>query len=111
MTTGRELTVIGGTTPRKRVAGRRDWTNAKEAKFLAALSETCNVTLAAKLARVGNTTVYARRAKDAAFRDGWSDEVDVPIGEASEVYRVRILRGGNERQWTMAVPGAGGRRG
>jgi len=59
----------GGKTQR-RPATRRGWTEAKEAKFLEVLAATCNVTLAAKRARVGNSTVYAQRAKDAAFRDG-----------------------------------------
>lgn len=70
----RELVVVrtaGGKTQR-RPAGRHDWTQAKEAKFLEVLAGTCNVTLAAKRARVGNSTVYTRRAKDAAFRDGWA---------------------------------------
>ena len=62
----------GAGKPIKRPAARRDWTGAKEARFLAVLAATCNVTLAAKRARVANSTVYARRAKDAAFRDGWA---------------------------------------
>jgi len=70
----KELVVVrtaGGKTQR-RAANRHDWTAAKEAHFLEALAATCNVTLAAKRVRVANSTVYARRAKDAAFRDGWA---------------------------------------
>lgn len=58
--------------PQRRPAGRRGWTAKKEARFLALLAETCNVSFAAEQARVANSTVYARRAKDAAFRDGWA---------------------------------------
>ena len=68
-----ELVVVGGVgCRRQRPARAKDWTRAKEAAFLAALSDTCNVTLAAEIARVGNSTVYGHRARDAAFRDGWA---------------------------------------
>ncbi|MEO6247506.1 MAG: hypothetical protein ABIO85_02845 [Sphingomicrobium sp.] len=67
-----ELVVVRAAKGRvqQRVANKHDWTTAKEAKFLEVLASTCNVTLSAKRAAVGNSTVYARRAKDAAFRDG-----------------------------------------
>ena len=64
-----------GSRPYKRVATRRDWTAAKERRFLEALADTCNVTLAAKVARVGNSTVYRRRATDAVFRAAWGHAV------------------------------------
>ena len=62
-----------GTKPQKKVATKRDWTKAKEAAFIEQLAVTCNVTLAAKQAGVGNSTVYARRRKDAAFRGAWGE--------------------------------------
>ena len=65
------MTIIAGKSAHRRKAKPRDWTRAKEAKFLGALAETCNVTLSAELAGVSGTTVYRHRAKDAAFRDGW----------------------------------------
>ncbi|MCA1653355.1 MAG: hypothetical protein LC656_04005 [Sphingomonadales bacterium] len=71
----KELVLVGGKTTQKRAVRTKDWTKNKEKEFLAALSGTCNVTLAAKKAGVGNTTVYARRAKDAAFRDGWANAI------------------------------------
>lgn len=71
MGVGKALVLVGGARAKRRPSGRKDWTATKERKFLEALSDTCNVTLAAKIAGVGNTTVYSRRAKDAAFRDGW----------------------------------------
>ena len=61
-----------GQVSSRRVASAKAWNKTKEARFLAALSDTCNVTLAAKLAKVGNSTVYSHRAKDATFRDGWA---------------------------------------
>ena len=71
MGSGKELVLVGGTAARRRVRVARDWTRAKEARFLSALGDTCNVTLAAKIAGVANSTVYSHRAKDAAFRKGW----------------------------------------
>ena len=71
MGSGKDLVLVGGTATRRRMRQTRDWTRAKEARFLSALGDTCNVTLAAKIAGVGNTTVYSHRAKDAAFRKGW----------------------------------------
>ena len=53
----------GGRDPLKRKPVKRDWTKAKEAKFIEQLAVTWNVTLAAKLSKVGNTTVYSRRRK------------------------------------------------
>jgi hypothetical protein len=63
----------GGRAPLKRKPVKRDWTKAKEANFIEQLAVTCNVTLAAKQAGVGNSTVYARRRKDAAFRGAWGE--------------------------------------
>ena len=67
-----ELVVVGGPAPRRQAARKAGWTKAKELRFLEALSDTCNVRLSATRARVANGTVYKRRAKDAAFRDGWA---------------------------------------
>ncbi len=35
---------------------------------------------------------------------GWIDGIDAPLGEASEVYRVRLSQGAVERQWTCSAP-------
>ena len=67
-----ELIVVGGSAPRRQAARKAGWTKAKELRFLEALSDTCNVRLSASRAKVANGTVYKRRAKDAAFRDGWA---------------------------------------
>ena len=55
--TKQELVLAGGGTAGlvKRPATRRDWSLAKERKFLETLAETCNVTLSAKAAKVGNS--------------------------------------------------------
>ena len=48
----RKLTLVGGKKPQLRTRARRDWTKAKEAKFLSVLADTCNVTRAAAEAGV-----------------------------------------------------------
>jgi len=54
MSKSRELVVVraAGGRAQRRPATRRGWTEAKEAKFLAVLASSCNVTLAAKRAGV-----------------------------------------------------------
>ena len=72
-----ELVLAGGGTAGlvRRPARRRDWSLAKERRFLETLAETCNVTLSAKVAKVGNSVCYKRRARDAAFRRAWSEAI------------------------------------
>ena len=72
-----ELVLAGGGTAGlvRRPARRRDWSLAKERKFLEMLAETCNVTLSAKVAKVGNSVCYKRRARDAAFRRAWGEAI------------------------------------
>lgn len=40
-------------------------------KFLATLTETCNVTMACKAAHIGRTTAYAWRDEDEDFKAAW----------------------------------------
>ena len=72
-----ELVLAGGGTAGlvRRPARRRDWSLAKERKFLETLAETCNVTLSAKAAKVGNSVCYKKRARDAAFRRAWGEAI------------------------------------
>jgi hypothetical protein len=57
----KELVVAGGARPIVRKARRREWTRAREKQFLTALSETCNVTVAAEAAGISLTAAYVRR--------------------------------------------------
>jgi len=66
-----ELVLTAGRKAQLRRASKRDWTKAKEAKFLATLAETCNVTHAAAEAGVSTRGAYNRRKQDAAFREAW----------------------------------------
>jgi len=64
----KELTIVGGKTPRACKRSRRDWTKSKEETFLSTLAETCNVSEACRQTKVPMTVVYRRRKMDAAFR-------------------------------------------
>ena len=67
--------LAGGKQPRV-VRTRADSFDAKrQARFLAELAATCNVSLAAKRARVASTTVYTHKARDASFRARWAQAI------------------------------------
>ena len=70
-----ELVLAGGRKAQLRKASKRDWTKAKEAKFLSVLAETCNVTRAAIETGVSVGGAYKRRKQDAAFRAAWLEAI------------------------------------
>ena len=71
----RKLVLKGGRKPQLRKASRRSWTKAKECEFLSILAETCNVTEAARQAKVSLGYAYQRRASNAGFRAGWMEAI------------------------------------
>jgi len=87
------LKLIGRKTPRMRKAQRRDWTKAKEAKFLSALADSCNVTFAAEEAAVSISSVYRRRKENAAFRAGWLEALSVAYQRLELVLLDRAFNG------------------
>jgi hypothetical protein len=73
----------------------REWDRPWIAPFLRSLSLIPEVTDACKYARVGRTTVYDRRNRDAVFADAWD--------ESQEMAGAFLLRTGH--QWaTTGVP-------
>lgn len=74
-------------------AAPRKWTALKERRFLEALSDACNVTRAAKIAGVGQSTVYSHRGKDAAFRDGWAAAIAQSYARLELETLERAIRG------------------
>ncbi len=67
----RPQTIQGGSRLRKCAASPGSWTAKKERAFLGALADSCNVTIAAKVAGVSGSSIYLRRSNNAAFRRGW----------------------------------------
>jgi hypothetical protein len=76
-----------------RKPGPRDWTKAKEAKFLSVLADTCNVTCAAHEAGVSTSGVYRRRKENAAFRAGWLEAVAIAYQRLELVLLDRAFNG------------------
>lgn len=70
-----ELVLVSGGKAQMRKASGRNWSKAKEEKFLSILAETCNVTLAAAEAGVSVSGAYRRRKADAAFRGAWFEAI------------------------------------
>lgn len=66
------MVVKGGSKPRVVKAPKAAAGKARQEAFLGELAATCNVTLACERAKIGNTTVYRLRRRDAAFRAGWA---------------------------------------
>jgi hypothetical protein len=89
----KELRIVGGRTPRACKPSRRDWTKAKEEKFLTSLAETCNVTIAAETAGVSVSGAYSRRRKVAAFRAGWAEAIASAYQRLELVMLDRALNG------------------
>jgi phage terminase small subunit len=89
----KELVVAGGARPIVRKARRREWTRAREKQFLTALSETCNVTVAAEAAGISLTAAYVRRKKVAAFRAGWAEAIAIAYQRLELVMLDRALNG------------------
>jgi hypothetical protein len=85
--------VLGGRKPRKRSARAMDWTEAKQRKFIEALTESCNVSFAVKKANVSTTTVYRRRSEDAGFRAEWARAVSVGYSQLEMMLLDRALHG------------------
>ena len=88
-----ELTINGGASPKARKPRKRDWTKAKEERFLTVLGETCNVTAAAAAARVSVGGAYAHRKKVAAFRAGWAEAIATAYQRLELVMLDRALNG------------------
>lgn len=62
-------------------------------EFLAVLSETCNVTLAAKEAGICLSYAYKKRASDAGFRAGWASALATAYRRLELVLLERAFNG------------------
>ena len=88
-----ELVLVAGGTPKKRRAVPRDWPKVKEQRFVEALTETCNVTLACAAASVSSTSAYKRRKANAAFRNAWREAIGLAYQKLELVLIERALNG------------------
>ena len=88
-----ELAIDGKGRIRLRRPSPGAWTRKKERVFLAVLSETCNVKLAAAEAGVSAQRAYERRRTDARFRAGWVQAVGMAYAKLELILLDRALNG------------------
>ena len=72
---------------------QKNWSKKKIEDFLSALSETCNVTLAAAEAGVSVSAAYRRRKADAGFRGAWLDAIGIAYQRLEMVLLERAFVG------------------
>lgn len=89
----RGLVIRGGRKPQACKASKRNFTKAKQAKFLSILAETCNVREAARRSRVSPNCVYQKRKTDAAFRAGWLEAIATAYQRLELVLLERAFNG------------------
>jgi hypothetical protein len=70
-----KLELRGGRRPQRAKPRRTSFTARKQAIFFAELAATCNVSAAARKARISDSTVYEHRLRYAAFRARWLEAV------------------------------------
>ena len=87
------LVLNGGVRPQKRAKGPKGWSARKEKRFIEALTESCNVTFAAKEAGISVSTAYRRRQADATFRAAWGRAVGVGYSQLEMLLLERALHG------------------
>lgn len=98
---GKELTLVAAAKPQLKKQARRDWSKAKERKFLEALAATCNVSEAVRQSGVPMTVVYRRRKMDAGFRARWNETLAAAYAQLELVLLERAFNG-TEKTFTRA---------
>lgn len=87
--------VLGATAngPQKRARRKSDWTPAKANRFIAALADSCNVSLAARAVKRSVQNVYAQRARDGEFRAQWDQALSIGYARLEMMMLERALHG------------------
>lgn len=91
---GREL-VLGGHRghPQQRKGRPTDWSQAKRDKFIEALADSCNVSLAARTINRSISNVYKQRTTNAEFRAAWDQALAVGYSRLEMMMLERALHG------------------
>lgn len=92
--TGREL-VLGEYRgqPQQRVVRPSDWSQAKRDKFIEALADSCNVSLAARAIKRSISNVYKQRTTNADFRAAWDQALAIGYSRLEMMMLERALHG------------------
>ena len=83
----------GKNGPQKRIGRPSDWTAEKAAKFIEALADSCNVSLAARAVRRSVSSVYLKRTEDAEFRAQWDQALAIGYARLEMMMLERALHG------------------
>jgi hypothetical protein len=62
-------------------------------KFIAHLAKTCNVSRAARLAKVGRKTAYEHRERDPKFAAEWDEALEIAVDALEYEMRRRAIEG------------------
>ena len=76
-----------------RVGRPSDWTQDKADRFVEVLSDSCNVSLAARAIGRSIGNVYKQRAKDASFRRAWDQALAIGYSRLEMMMLERALHG------------------
>lgn len=71
----------------------------KKAKFLKALCEFGNVTLAAKAAGLNRQNLYKYRVEDSEFAKAWAEAAEIGVAALEDEARRRAFEGWDEPVW------------
>jgi hypothetical protein len=89
----KKLTLVAAAMPQLKKRAARDWSKEKAARFLGALTDTCNVSEACRRSKVPMTVAYRRRKMDAAFRAGWNDAIAIAYSRLELLLLDRAFNG------------------
>lgn len=78
------------------MGSRTIWTAKKKARFLEALAETANVTLACKACNASRQSAYDRRAADPKFKEQWDVALEIGIAALEDEAHRRAFAGFDE---------------
>ena len=89
----KQLTLVAARKVQLKKRAQRDWSQAKAARFLSVLAETCNVSEACRTSGVPMTVAYRRRKMDASFRAQWADMIAIGYARLEGVLLQRAFDG------------------
>ena len=75
------------------VAAKQGWSEARTVRFIDTIADTCNITKAARSARISVSAAYRRRAHDASFRAQWGQALSIGYARLEMMMLERALHG------------------
>jgi hypothetical protein len=79
--------------PQRRAGRKSDWSQSMRNKFIGALADSCNVSLAARTINRSISNVYKQRTTDAKFRAEWDQALAIGYSQLEMMMLERALHG------------------